>query len=233
MTSIFLFAYSAQAEEPLSFACNDFPPHKIANPDDPSLPGFDVEILKAAFAQTNTQMQVHFYPWKRAMHLARKGTVTGLCSCSYRPEREEYLLFSDKMGTVSSGVFRTASVPAIDSLDDLKGRPVGVVSGYSLVSSLEEAKAAPVIALNDQAAVRMLAAHRFDYLYGFKAATEFQMRHKTGPVAIHYQETSKSNYYMCVSKRAPGAQDILDRFNQGLEAIHDNGTYQSIMDKYR
>jgi polar amino acid transport system substrate-binding protein len=85
-------------------ACNEFPPHKMQNSPD-GLAGFDVEMLQEAFSRTNIEIEIEFLPWKRALVDVQAGRLDGLCSCSQHADRDQWLDYSDPLGSVGIGYF--------------------------------------------------------------------------------------------------------------------------------
>ncbi len=217
---------SATAET-LRFACNPFPPHKIADAAD-GREGFDIDILRAALPDDT--VEISFYPWRRALALAEDGAVDGLCSCSHLPERDAAFAFSTEIGNASVGLFAlTADPPLPASGEALKGLTVGAVAGYNLTTELVEVGASPVEAPDDATAVAMLKAGRFAFLYGYRDT----VRSVAGPKErLHYVELRPNPYYTCFSRKAGDAEARAARFDEAFRRLQQDGAIQAIRARY-
>lgn len=226
LTGLAAFA-SPPAAETLRFACNPFPPHKIADSAD-GREGFDIEILRAALPDDT--VEISFYPWRRALALAEDGVVDGLCSCSHLPERDVAFAFSTEIGNASVGLFALKADPALPTSGEaLKGLTVGAVAGYNLTNELVDAGAVPVEAPDDATAVAMLKAGRFAFLYGYRDT----VRAVAGPrETLHYVELRPNPYYTCFSRKAGDATARAARFDKAFRRLQQDGTIQAIRARY-
>jgi len=225
---------TAQSNRNVTFSCVNFPPFQIEKPKD-GLPGFSIEFLRAAFAKSETNIEFKYYPWKRALKNVMKGSVDGLCGCSYRPEREEKLLYSDPLGELSSVVFynKTSKPAQSESLESLSGRAVGVVRGYNLQKELISHNIKPYLVNDEKMGINMLIRNRIDFFYSFKAPGQFALAKNPGKNVIRYFVLKTSLNFACISKSIPKSSEIVDKLNKGLAAIKADGTYDRILDKYR
>lgn len=227
-------ARGQQAPGPVaSFACNEFPPHKMeASPD--GLRGFDIDILSEALQRQGVSVTVQFYPWMRALQMVEGGRLDGLCSCSYSLEREKTLLYSDEIGTVGVGFF-TALKGGQESisLHDLKDRPVGVVRGYSLGSDLTVVGAKIVEVNSDETGLRMLEQGRIDAFYSYRDTVRYIAARMGAPLTFTYHEVRMAPYYVCLSRSRPGAFELLNALNTGLQALRISGRDEAIRAQYR
>ncbi|WP_162916471.1 substrate-binding periplasmic protein [Dongia deserti] len=222
------------SQSSLRLACNDFPPHKIAHPVDDGLAGFDVDIISEALKRMGQSVEVSFMPWKRALEMAERGTYDGLCSCSYTKEREAKLLFSDRLGAVSVGLFaRNEDVlSGIAAIADLRGHKVATVGGYNLESELIDAGADVEATSSDKNALDMLVAGNVDLFYGYELTTKHFIASDPHTGRIAYKEIRHNPYYFCLSRAMPGAEAAMQGFNQSLSAMAKDGSIQLILDRY-
>lgn len=215
------------AAETLRFACNPFPPHKIAEAAR-GREGFDIDILRAALA--GDTIEISFYPWRRALALAEDGAVDGLCSCSHLPEREAAFVFSAEIGNASVGLFALAGdqpIPAEGRA--LGGQTVGAVAGYNLSSELLDFGATPAEAPDDATAVAMLKAGRFAYLYGYRDTVRWFAGQRE---SLRYVELRANPYYTCFSRKAGDAVSRAARFDAAFRRLEQDGTISTIRARY-
>jgi len=126
-----------QAESIVLFA-TDFPPYEIEKPID-GLRGFDVEVIEEAFNRAQISTEFKFYPWNRALELTKRGVSTGIFSCSYRAEREGFLIYSNPISRQTDVFFVRSEFNGFEpaSLKESKGLRVGTVLGYPLCQLAE------------------------------------------------------------------------------------------------
>jgi len=236
LASVLLFSFAAPAAESkpvATFACNEFPPHKMqAAPD--GQPGYDVEILREAFRRAGREIKVMYFPWKRALETAKSGRVDGLCSCSRRPERDAYFIYSDVMGDVGVGVFKKPGLTRkLAVIADLKGLSVGVVRAYNLHDELVDLGMAPVAVGGDEQGLRILLLGRIDAFVTFRDTGKYLLRRIATETPIAYSEFHAAPYFACFSKASPDAEARAATFNAGLAAMRADGVYDAILARYR
>ncbi|WP_148301773.1 substrate-binding periplasmic protein [Sneathiella glossodoripedis] len=214
------------AEQTVLFACNEFPPYKMENSES-GLPGFDVEFLRESFKQVGITLQIQYMPWKRALDVARKGKVDGVCSCSSTKERAEYMYFSEPLGRASSGLFSLTSknFELVNDLDEIGSRSVGVIKGYNLIEKLEAAGVQNVFELSsERQGLKMLLKGRLDFYYSYEAPTRYYLSQDGHSEKVHYHELSYTDYHSCISKASEGSEDLLKSFNEGLAGFGKAGS---------
>jgi polar amino acid transport system substrate-binding protein len=220
----------------ITLACNPFPPAKIA--ENANQPGYDVEILRAAFASRNISLLTPFYPWKRAYFLAQTGQVDGLCSCSYLPEREADFLYSDTLGHVRVSLYATNKevLETVDRIEDARNMTVGVVNGYNLETSAREAGVDVIMANSETTLVNLLLSRRLDAVLSFRAPMDYLLNVKNDGIpnasTIKSKILSNDPYYSCIARKTEHADRLMTELNVGLAAIRKNGLYDTIMEKY-
>ena len=225
---------NAHAGNVVSLACNEFPPQKMRNAVDGRL-GFDVEILRDAFARVGRQLKVSFFPWKRAFEYAKAGKLDGLCSCSRRKDRDAWFSYSDPMGDVGIGVFLGVAGRGreVRVMADLRDLVIGVVRAYNLEHELTDTGMTPVVVSDDEKGLRMLLAGRIDGFLTFRDTGRYILSQITPAAPVRYVEFRSSPYFACFSKAVAEAATLTDAFNEGLKSIRADGTYDRIMNGYR
>ncbi|KZD01937.1 hypothetical protein TH47_17590 [Thalassospira sp. MCCC 1A02803] len=220
----------------VTLACNPFPPSKIA--ENATLPGYDIEILRAAFATRNITLITPFYPWRRAYFLARTGQVDGLCSCSYLPEREEDLFYSYLLGHVRVAFYAMGenALTSIEKIADARNMIVGVVNGYSLEVTARHAGLDVLVVNSEATLLDMLLSRRIDAALSYKAPMDYELHNSehnfSGAGQIHFKVISNNPYYSCISRKAKDPKALLTELNNGLVTIRENGLFDKILARY-
>ncbi len=78
---------------PLLFVCEEWMP--FAYMDGDTLKGIDVDITARIMQRLGLAYEIRIYPWSRAWMMASNGKVDAVLSVSYRPSRENVLLYTE------------------------------------------------------------------------------------------------------------------------------------------
>jgi len=223
----------AEEIKPIEMGCNTFPPLKI---DDLTgeAPGIHVEILQAAFAEAGLDFKYSFFPWKRAYSMAAKGRLDGLCSCSYRQDREPFFWFSEEIDSTSVGIITLKrNEKAFKSLAELHHLEVGVVRGYNLENELKEEGITYFSANNENQLLAMLVERRIDAIFSFEKPIRYYARAIKSRPKLAFSIFRVSPVYVCFSKKRQRSFEVMARFNQALRGIKRSGKIEEIINKYQ
>jgi polar amino acid transport system substrate-binding protein len=149
---------------PLRFAGEEWPPFVTS-----SLPshGLSGAFLGAVFERAGHEVQVDYYPWKRAMELGlHDPRYAGLLAVWRTPEREKLCHFSSSIGSTLNvlAFLKEAPVQAA-ALAELESVRVGTVAGYSngeqFDTLVREGRLKVEEGVNDEINLRKLLTRRF------------------------------------------------------------------------
>lgn len=133
LIAILLLTCSAQgafAQQALRLVCDLWPPYQYKVGDD--ITGFSTEMVREVYASMGiTTEQITPYPWKRAIAIVEHGHADGLFSANYTEDRKTFAWYPEEPLFQAPWVIWTRKGDIITSLEDLKGKRVGVVMGYS------------------------------------------------------------------------------------------------------
>lgn len=235
--ALFLFAFSAHAaDEPiiLPIATEHYPPYEMETPIN-GLQGFDYEVVVEAFKLLGYKPEVKFWPWKRAVKLAKIGNVVGLLTCAYHKDRAEFIHFSDPISLFTNGFYMRSGFngPKPDLIEDIIGQKVASIIGYEALKALEDIGAHPMSTPDVENAIRILDKGRIDYLYLGREATDFMIKTVPHESEFEFHPIIKKEFHFCFSKQYPNVEEIVKEFNAALFILKKNGTYDKIHSKYR
>jgi len=232
--SFWVSLISAEDRKLLSIGAEHYPPYEMKEPIN-GLRGFDYEVAMEAFTLLRYPASVQFLPWKRVVQYSKLGKVAGMLSCSYRPEREEYVIYSNPISESVRGFYvrKRFDGPLPILLEDVRNERVASVSGYGTIKELESNGFEPIAAKDTKMAVSMLIRKRFDYLYLSQQGTDFAIQELGVSEQLDFHPISKKDYYLCFSKNYEGVKPIVEAFNAALLVLKLNGTYQTIHAKYK
>ncbi len=179
-----------------------------------------IKLADELFTKANIQWHAQDYPAKRMFANLREGHSKFSMLVNAQSLLKDCCLISQSpVALVEIRIFNKADKPAIHKLEDLNGKSVITIRGYSYAGTLKyiqdpknkiENNPAP----NHTAAFSMLANGRADYAidYAFPAAEILEKK----PIAnITFTPLKKTNVYLILHKDYPDAPNVMAR----LEAI--------------
>lgn len=225
---------SARSQETLRIGAeDDWYPYTAYR--DGRIQGMSVDIVKAAFAVSDTPIELVPYPYSRCMQMAHDGQLAACFNTS--PDRRidsDFLiphspLFSDDILLWS---LRGAATAPPERLD---GRRVAVTIGYEYGPRLDDAKGVIRVPVRrDISGFLMLQHGRVDFVAAYRGTAQAlfaehpQLQGQFVPVATLHRPA----LYLSFSRQHPDATELLGRFEQGMQTIHRNGRYQQILQQW-
>jgi polar amino acid transport system substrate-binding protein len=189
--------------------------------------GFVSATIRDAMAAMGHTVDIHFFPWSRAVHLVDSDpSYMAFYPAYYSRERAQRYLFSEPVGR-STIVFleRTDKSVRWSNYDDLKGLRIGVVRGFVNTEELDARIANKTLeteeAPDDRSNVLKLAAGRVDLVVIDSHVYQHLVRTDTAlaQVAPRLQANAKvlevKNLYVCF-QRTPAGEAALRALNTGL-----------------
>jgi polar amino acid transport system substrate-binding protein len=231
----FLQASVAFAGEKMRFAVGNFPPYFS---EDMSEKGAIAVVVKAAMAASDIDVEYDFYPWSRALELAKRGEVAGSPGWTRTPERDTDFLFSEPFVNCVDGVFSLKDKPlAFSSIKDFKGRRIGVIVnltyGAEFADGLARGDFRVEMAPASENLLKMLLLGRVDavVLNRSVAAQVLGGWSKEDAERIQASDTPflLKPWRLAVGKNHPEAKKIIAAFDAGLSKIRRNGSYRRLM----
>ncbi|NMM37300.1 MAG: ABC transporter substrate-binding protein [Glaciimonas sp.] len=236
------FAVSVQAADMKELRVGQDPtyePFEYKTPDG-KLVGFEVDIANALCAEMKMKCVFVDQSWEGIIPslLAKKYDVI-ISSMSMTDERKKAVLFSDKIYNTPSRVIAKRGSGIDGSPASLKGKKIGVLKG-----STQEAYANKVFAKagatvvgygNTQDSYLDIASGRLQALVADVVEAKAGLLNKPEGKPFELVGTSLNDPLFTVGTGAAlRKQDtkLRDRINVAIKAIHANGTYKKIGEKY-
>jgi len=231
---------AADAAPKVVLATTEWPPY--IGQDLPDR-GYVHTLTLRAFAVSGYRAEIQFYPWARALALARQGTVAGLVPEYYDASRKSEFAYSEAFpgGPVGFYVRRDGklSLPAsmatkpAEALATLKHLRFGVVRGYLNAPVFDSA---PDLkrdeAKDDLTNLRKLYHRRVDAIVIDRHVAEYLLRTAVPEFApeLEFLEPplARHSFHVAFSRTAPGYQALLDAFNRGLARVQASGELAEI-----
>lgn len=201
--------------------------------------GISIEILRAIWQleEIAYEPEVILYPWARAFYELQQQPNFLLFSVAKTKSRDalfkwacpiyesEYILIAQKRSRIR-----------VDNINELTDYTIGTVrhdiSDLQLRATLPSDK--KIISKPDMKLHLDLMDKGRLQLIAYDAMSAASMLKKAGRVPEDFEKVfTISQYQTCFAFSAQTSNEIVDRFNQHLETLIKNGTYQKIIDKYK
>jgi polar amino acid transport system substrate-binding protein len=236
-----ILSCSACARETIRLTNGEWPPYLSEH-----LPhyGYASHLITEAFASVGVDVEYGFFPWRRSLQYAKDGGGSGAVWHGsvvwvYNSERAESFIFTDVVMTDAQVLFYLKSNPLPWTIiDDLRGKRIGGTL-HTYYPQLEAAEKNGTIYLERagdyQTLFRRLLAGRIDAVpHTWNVGRYFMKNNLTNTQfeRITYSPTvmQSKELHVLLSKRYPQNSRFEALFNQGLENIKANGTYQRIQE---
>jgi polar amino acid transport system substrate-binding protein len=222
----------ARAESVMIAATENYAPYS-----DAALPGdgFANDLTARIMKQAGYEVSVSIVPWVRALEGTESGAFDILPSAWYTEERGQALLFSMPIA-LSRLVFVKPAESKFEfqTLKDLAGLKVGIVSGYTytpdfLASPLFQRQAVADVLAN----LRRVATRHIDLTLDDELTLRFTLRSRAPELAPLLAMTqgvlSEQGLFVAISKKRPDAAKLLADFNAGLARMRNDGSYRKLL----
>lgn len=241
-TLVFLSNISYSKEKVVTFASLNWQPYIGQNMNEN---GYVFQVVKKSFEAAGYRVQIFFYPWARAIELAKKGEVDGYFPEYFNESLKNEFLFSAPVDGGPIGFVkkkgRLKKFKAMKNQKDFSNiydYKVGVVRGYTNTKAFDlDKKIRKDEVVNDLANLKRLFLERIDltimdpnvanYLMIFKMNGKYKNAYKELEVVEPFLE--KKKLYICFSKNIERNKLLIRDFNRGLKLIKKNGIYQKIL----
>jgi len=220
----------------LSFADNkiiqltslDWPPYSSKSLDQQ---GASVAVAKEAFKAMGYQLKVDFFPWSRAIALAKDSNsgYAGYFPDYFSDENSKNFIYSDAMGSSPLG-FAERKDKSISwtTLEDLKPYRIGVVQDYINADEFDVMIANKTlkssVTTTDEKNLKKLVSKRVDLAvvdknvmnYLFK--TNQSLAQKASEAQFNSTLLEDKKLFICF-KKGPKGEDLARIYNEGLKKI--------------
>ncbi len=217
------------------FVTHDFPPFTTLHQ---GLPGGPIkELIDLICQRIQARCEHRVFPWERAQRRVRSGDADAMYVIGRNKERQLWLRFSDLVLTTEYGFFvREDNRMLYRNEDDLAGLDIGVYGPSNTSHTLQRLRSDPEqygieIFPDNEVAFRMLAARRNDAVFSNKDVGEALIR-RLGLSGLRYSGTLKTLGYHLGFSRQTLNPVWVERFNQELQRIRQEGVLHSTLLKY-
>lgn len=210
--------------------------------------GINVEIVQEVFKRMGHNIKIKFYPWKRALSMAKNGKVDGIIDAAYSKSRANALYYPKTQIYKEQwyAFKRKNSNITIDedfsNINKIKlGISRGFVYGGKIQRLIDEKKFKSIEKVhNNELNINKLIVGRFDIFLGVKSTIFFLSKNlglKDKIEIVKQTNTnndfllSSSNTYLAFSKKRVN-QSLVTHFSEILKLMIEDGTIDYINKKY-
>ncbi|QRV25571.1 substrate-binding periplasmic protein [Marinomonas foliarum] len=205
--------------------------------DEDAVYGFDVDILRAAYATQGVLVRVELTPWKRIMRDVEEGLILGAVSCRRLPVRETFALFSAPLSDsanafVTRRAFLDDEVPTLSLLNQYS---VAAVNGWSQTDILKGANIPYYSVSGLDQGINLVLRRNHDIFMTERDSAIFAARRMGVIDQLSFYDVSGlglDHYAGCFSKKYPNAEQWRDLLNKGLKELNKSGERDAIFERY-
>jgi polar amino acid transport system substrate-binding protein len=188
-------------------------------------------LIEAAFKKMNVPVTVKAVPWSKAVADCDSGAA-GVGGIYKNAEREKKYDYSDQVFVERLQVFfNKAAVVNFTKMDDLKGKKIGVLKGWSYGDDFDKARKGGAITCEDadsdaQNFAKLDQRHLDAAVAVFEAGTALLPKYKS--VAYAAASLSRNPTFITFNKSA-GKTALLKQFDAAVKDIKASGEFQKIV----
>ncbi|WP_320006210.1 transporter substrate-binding domain-containing protein [Maridesulfovibrio sp.] len=247
LSLLFVFVWccsiaSADARQPgknkFIFMDEPLPPFSIGETGSLSREGISYEMLSLIFGEIGADFEIELVPWGRAIKSVTHGKIDGVPLLMKNSEREQFLVFSVPLFEIKELIYYMPErFPDFhwESLDDLAGKTIGLIIGYTyspdILEAINKKKFKVLYSTDTESCLVKLLAGRVDLFIEneasvqefFKSNAEWRERIKSADHAV-----SRCYWHMGISKLSPLASRM-DEINSAIRKMKDDGRFARIV----
>lgn len=219
----------AMAKEKIYVGTNaEFPPFEYLEKGE--IVGFDIEMMNEIGKVLDADIKIQDMAFDGLLPaLQMKKVDVVIAGMTATEERQKMVSFTQPYYTASQVIIVKEGNNSIKSFDDLKGKRVGVMLGFTgdvIVSDMEGVKIERYNAA--YAGIMALKADKIDAVVLDSEPAENYVKQNSG-LQIAEAESAQEKYAIAVRKND---KELLEKLEKGLNEIKANGTYDKLLKKY-
>lgn len=223
------------AEPPSHVVCDIWPPYQFRDGD--QITGLSVETVEAVYDRMGIPIKtLKAFPWKRALEIFMTGHADALFSANFTKGREATSYYPTETLFDAPWVIWTRKDSSIQTMEDLRGRRIGVVIGYSYTEefwNFIETNCKIEKVTTDDINMNKLAMKRLDAVvaeYGNARFLIDTMHLKD--IVPHNDIVIKRDGLYIIFNRAQVDAAFVHQFSNELKIFKTTQEYQQLRSKY-
>lgn len=206
---------------------------------DGKLRGFAVEVIAAAYAAVDVEVNFKSAPYVRCLMLVETGQEIG-CFDSLKDSKlsADFLFHQEPIFKAELGIYSLSGIEQSGlRASDMRGRRVGVTNGYTYSDAID--KDDSIIreqAPTDLSNLRKLLLRRSEYSLVYTRVVDHLVNRYPKELKGKIKQVGTitvDRLYVSFSKKRPEADKYAALLDQGLRKIRSNGQYAKIEQRWQ
>lgn len=199
--------------------------------------GIAPDIIREAFGRMGYQVKLEVLPWKRCQEMAEDGSADGFFSPYYNEERNQKYLFTNEPLLVEKNVLlvkKGSGIKFDGDVSKLSDYTWGTITGYATLDKYEEIKKIDYSDSIDAQVEKLTIPERnVDIIVNTNYILWYSAKNLGLSDKIEELDVPLSEYpaYLAFT-RAKNMQEIAEEFEKVLIEMKNDGSYDSIIEKY-
>lgn len=208
--------------------------------------GIACRILSNIFALGGVQVQIAFYPWARAINLAKQGKIDAVFPAYYSKARSRKFAFPPPYSWGAIGLFQHSSSKLRYSADPrrfphsavkkMSKLRLGLVRGYVNPQVIEEGrwlKKEYVTSIHQN--ILKLAHRRLDLIVADRYVVRWLLQrnypHLSDQLAFIEPPLAYFKHHLAVLKSSPNRDRIITAYQKGLHLLRSSGQLRNTLER--
>ncbi len=212
---------------------DNFPPYEFLDAPDglKVYRGFNIDLIRAVMETIDHEPQFLPLPWQEALRALQEGRVDAIGGMKYDAERAHYFDFSEEYLVNSLAIFVAKDNSIIVELGDLENRRIAVQKDDIAYQKLRGRTLELTATVSQEEAIKLLVAGKVDAVVGNKMAGQYILQRLGAMDSVKSVGgvINPERYGFAVRR---GNTELLQKFNEGLRKIKQDGTYDRIYQKW-
>lgn len=221
---------AAGADTPLQWVAGDLPPFAWIGNNGPQ--GYAHELAIRMAQRLGRPLQVSYYPWARAVKMAKEGESYGIFPLARTPDRESHYRWLIPLMAVKYAFVGRADGPAL-SLEQLRKQRIGVLRGSPIIRNLQAEQFTDIVEAKDyKDLLRLLQLKAITAIYAgapmLNAAID-EYGFERSQFQLH-TTLSEATLYMGASLKLSDAE--AERWIRAYQQLQADGTVARLQQRY-
>jgi polar amino acid transport system substrate-binding protein len=194
-------------------------------------------LLEAAFEEMDVDVQIEVVPWKRALATGESGE-TGVGGIYKNEERLQIYDYSEPLYAERLMLYvREGSEFEFNDVSDLEGKVIGAILGWSYGDAFDNARSDGLFEVeevpDDEANFQKLILGRVDAVIAIEVASNQLLPQIDGGDTVTALEVPLAvNETYLVFAKSTEREALLERFNETIEAMKEDGRFDEIASSF-
>ena len=211
----------------------NFPPYEFLDERDglKVYRGFNIDLIRAVMEINGQELQFLPLPWQEALRALQEGRVDAIGGMKYDAERAQYFDFSEEYLVNSLAIFVAKDNSIIVELGDLENKRIAVQKDDIAYQKLRGRVLELTATVSQEEAIKLLVAGKVEAVVGNKMAGQYFLQRLGAMDSVKSVGgiINPERYGFAVRR---DNTELLQKFNEGLRKVKQDGTYDRIYQKW-